>query len=62
MLAGIHASYLDVELVTAVTTADDDGLLNEGPERFEDGLAELLKGRDVLRWYMVVDAMSGGGG
>ena len=57
MLGGIGSTYLDVELVAAVATTDDDGGADEGAEGFEDFLAELLQDGDVLRGDVVVDVV-----
>ena len=57
VLAGIDASYTDVQGRAAVAGADDDGLAGELPERLEDDTAELLQGGDVLHWDGVVDAV-----
>ena len=48
VLAGIDASYLDVEGWAAVAGTDDDGLSGERSEGFEDGATELLQRGDVL--------------
>lgn len=57
VLGGVGATNLDVELVAAVAGGDDDGATNEGAEGFEDLLAELLKDRDKLRRYTVVNTV-----
>lgn len=57
VLAGIDASYTDVEGVGAVAAGDDDGLPGEGPQGFEDGAAELLEHWDVVHGDGVVDAV-----
>ena len=57
VLAGIDASYLDIEDIAAVAGADDDGLPGELAEGLEDGAAELLQGGDVLHGDGVVDAV-----
>lgn len=48
VLAGVCATYFDVELVAAVDATDDDRLTCKGAQGFKDGLAELLKNRDEL--------------
>ena len=62
VLGGIDASNLEVELWASVAGADDNRLARELPEGFEDFFAELLEGRDVLRWNAIVDAKLGGSG
>lgn len=57
VLAGVCATYFYVEGIATVTGTDDDGLTCKGAQGFEDGLAELLQGRDVLRRYTVVDVV-----
>lgn len=57
MLAGIDASYTDVEGIATVAGGDDDGLSGELAEGFEDEAAELLQGGDVLQGDGVVDAV-----
>ena len=58
VLGCIGSANLDVELVAAVAGGDDDGATNEGAEGLQYLLAELLKDRDVLRRYAIVNAMS----
>ena len=62
VLGGIDASYLDVEQVASVTAGDNDRLPGKGSEGFENLFAQLLEGRDVLRWNAVVNAVGLGGG
>ena len=62
VLAGIDASYTDVQGRAAIARADEDGLAGELPERLEDGAAELLQGGDVLHGDGVVAAVLQGYG
>ena len=62
VLGGVCATYLDVELVAAVAAADDDRFAEVLTKGFEDGLAELAQGRDVLRRAAVVDVQPVGCG
>ena len=57
VLAGVCATDFDVELVATVAAGDVDGLTGKGAERLQDGLAELLENRNVLRWAGVVNAI-----
>lgn len=56
MLGGVNATYLDVEGWRAVAAGDDHRFAEMLAKGFEDGLAELAQGRDVLRRAAVVDA------
>ena len=56
VLGGVGATNLDVELVTTVAGADDDGAANEGAEGLKDLAAELLQDGDELRGDGVGDA------
>lgn len=48
VLAGVCSSDLDVESIAAIAGTDDDGLTCKSTQGFEDGLAELLQGRNEL--------------
>ena len=61
VLGGIDASNLEVELRASVAAGDDNRLLCEGSEGFEDLFAELLQSWDVLRGYAIVNAIGGCG-
>lgn len=62
VLRGIDTTDLDIELGTAVATADDDRLACEGTEGLEDLLAEQLESWDILSGAGVVDAIGLGSG
>lgn len=57
VLAGVCASYLDVELVATVAAGDDDWFAEMLTQGFKDGLAELLQDGNVLRRAAVVDVV-----
>ena len=61
VLGGIDASDLDVELWATVAAGDDDGLLCEGSEGFEDVLAKDFQIADDFLRRCVVDLTSGCG-
>ena len=60
VLAGINASYLDVERTASVAGTDDDGLAGICSQGLEDGTAELFQSGNVLHGNGVVDTMGGG--
>lgn len=57
VLGGVCATYLDVELVAAVAAGDDHRFAEVLAKGFEDGLAELTQGRNVLRRAAVIDVV-----
>ncbi len=57
VLRGIDSSDTDVEGIAAVAGRDDDWLAEMLAKGFEDALAELTHGRDVLRGTGVVDVV-----
>ena len=57
VLAGVCATYLDVELVAAVAAADDHWFSEMLAQGFKDGFAELLEYRNVLVRAAVVDVV-----
>lgn len=57
VLAGIDASYLDVESRAAVAGGDDDRSAGKLTKGFEYGATELLQGGDVHCGHIVVDAV-----
>ena len=61
VLAGVCATYLDVELVAAVAAGDNHWFSEMLAQGFEDGLAELLEYRNVLVRAAVVDVVGGCG-
>ena len=60
VLGGVCATYLDVELVTTIPTADDDRFSGKGSEWLQNCLAQLLKNRNILRRAAVVDVVGFG--
>ena len=55
VLGGVGSTNTDVELIASVAGRDDNGAANEGAERFEYLLAELLQDWDVLCGDGVID-------
>ena len=57
VLAGVCAAAPYIQGIASVAAGDNDRLLSKGTQGLKDGLAELLKGWNELRWYGVVDVV-----
>ena len=56
VLGGVGATNFNVERITSVAGADDNGLAYEGTKWFQNLLAQLLQDRNILSRYIVVNS------